>query len=181
LSKGSSFDYTTNSYNAAPPSGGTPADLLNVYFAYQNQSGWVYDPLSQSYLRYVDTSEYDQAGQLHPDTDRLTGRQLQVENIIVLYARHEVVSPTNLDIHLDRGSVGPAVLFRNGKLFKIEWTMPSGPGGASGPIMFQDAGGNPAPLAPGHTWVILATPDSTLEQTSSGQWLLSFAQPPGAR
>ena len=78
--KGHDFDYSSNIYSDQPPPHGVPASLLKVYIAYQNQSGWAYDPISQSYLRYVDTSEYDEAGVLHPDTDRLTGRQLHVEN-----------------------------------------------------------------------------------------------------
>ncbi len=177
--KGSDFNYASNLYSEQVPTGGGPASLLKVYFAYQNQSGWAYDPISQSYLRYVDTSEYDQAGALHPDTDRLTGRQLHFENLIVLYAKHEVVSPTNLDIHLDRGRSGKAVLFRNGQMFKITWSNAADQGQVR-PIRFLGRDGRPIALAPGHTWVIVVTPDSKLEETAAGQWLLSFAQPEGA-
>ena len=180
--KGSDFNYSGNSYSTNAPNGGIPASLLKVYFAYQNQSGWVYDPLYRGYLRYVDTSEYDQAGVLHPDVDRLTGRQLHVENLIVLYARHEVVSPTNLDIHLDPEKSGKGVLFRNGQMFKLVWsTKSAGNGHGKHPIRFLQADGKPMPLAPGHTWVIVVTPDSRLEQTTAGKWLLSFAQPEGAK
>ncbi len=126
----------------------------------------------------MDTSEYDQAGILHPDTDRLTGRQLHVENLIVMYARHEVISPTNLDIHLDRGKDGKAVLFRDGRMFKITWSNAAEDGR---PLRFLGNDGKPVPLAPGHTWVIVVTSDTKLEETAAGQWLLSFAQPPGAK
>ncbi len=173
--KGSDFNYATNAFSQAPPSGGSPASLLKVYFSYQNQSGWAYDPLSQSYLRYVDTSEFDQAGALHPDTDRLTGRQLGVQNLIVLYAEHDVVSPTNLDIHLDRGATGKAVLFRNGKMFSITWS------NRVQPIQFLGPDGKPFALEPGHTWILVVTPDSKLEETVPGQWQLTFTQPPGAQ
>jgi hypothetical protein len=183
-SKGSDFDYTSNLFADDVPTGGSDATLLKVYFAYQNQSGWAYDPLSQSYLRYVDTSEYDLAGVLHPDTDRLTGRQLHVENLIVLYAKHEVVSPTNLDIHLDAGEDGKAVLFRNGKSFKITWSTALAEQQHKAdirPIQFLSKAGSPVALAPGHTWIIVVTPDSKLKETAAGQWLLSFAQPEGAK
>jgi len=178
---GSKFNYASNTYSADAPSGGSSASLLKVYIAYQNQSGWAYDPLSQSYLRYVDTSEYDQAGVLHPDADRLTGRQLHVENLIVLYAEHEVVSPTNLDIHLDEGKTGRAVLFRGGSMFKIKWSTEQDDRGGVRPIRFVDSNGELMPLEPGHTWIIVVTPDTKLEETAPGQWLLSFAQPEGAR
>ncbi len=181
--KGSGFDYSSNAFSDATPADGQPASLLKVYFAYLNQSGWVYDPLSQAYLRYVDTSEYDQAGVLHPDTDRLTGRQLSVQNVIILYARHEVISPTNLDIHLDPGLTGDAALFRTGQMFKIKWSTAPEPdnGGRVRPIQFLGTDGKPVALEPGHTWVIVVTPDSKLEETKPGQWQLTFTQPPGAK
>ena len=173
--KGSDFNYAGNAFSETPPTGGQPASLLKLYFAYQNQSGWAYDPLSQSYLRYVDTSDFDQAGVLHADTDRLTSRQLSVQNAILLYAEHQVISPTNLDIHLDRGATGNAVLFRNGQMFKITWSADEGP------IQFLDKDGKPVGMEPGHTWVIVVTPDSKLDETEAGQWLLTFTQPPGAK
>jgi hypothetical protein len=173
--KSSDFNYTGNAFSEIPPSGGSPAPLLRVYFAYLNQSGWAYDPLSQSYLRYVDTSEYDQAGALHPDSDRLTGRQLSVQNVIILYAEHAVISPTNLDIHLDKGATGKAVLFRNGQRFSITWS------NRLQPLRFLGADGKPVALKPGHTWVIIVTPDSKLEEMEPGHWLLTFSQPPGAK
>ncbi|MGE5073019.1 MAG: SdrD B-like domain-containing protein [Anaerolineae bacterium] len=178
---GSDFDYASNLYSSDPPGGGMPASILKVYYSYQNQSGWAYDPLSQSYLRYVDTSEYDEAGVLHPDTDRLTGRQLSVQDVVVLSASHDVVSPTNLDIHLDEGKQGKAVLFRNARMFKITWSTKPWPDGEPRPIQFLGEDGKPVPLAPGHTWVIVVTPDSRLTETAPGRWLLSFKPPPGAK
>lgn len=181
--KGSDFNYASNAYAATPPPGGQPASLLKEYFAYLNQSGWAYDSISQSYLRYVDTSEFDQAGVLHPEIDRLTGRQLSVQNVVMIYAEHQVISPTNLDIHLDRGATGKAVLFRNGRMYDITWTTAEQPGddGQVRPIHFLANDGNPVALEPGHTWVIVVTPDSKLEETGRGQWQLTFAQPPGAK
>jgi hypothetical protein len=180
--KGSDFDYSSNLYSETPPPHGEAATRLKIYFAYQNQSGWTYDPLSQAYLRYVDTSEFDQAGVLHPDTDRLTGRQLSVQNVIILYAVHDVVSPTNLDIHLNPGRTGEAVLFRGGELYRIAWSVPEADGGKQvRPIQFIGSDGRPVALEPGHTWIIVVTPDSKLEETNPGQWQLTFSQPPGAK
>ena len=180
--KGSDFDYASNLFAEETPSGGAPASKLNVYFAYQNQSGWIYDPLYQAYLRYVDTSEYDQAGILHPDTDRLTGRQLHFENLIVMFAEHQVISPTNLDIHLDPGKTGKALLVRDGQMFKIKLRT-SGPaeGNNPRPISFVNADDSLVPLRPGHSWIIVVTPDTTVEEKSAGQWLLNFKQPEGAK
>jgi len=174
--KGSEFNYASNLYSDAVPPFGRPASQLNVYIAYQNQSGWFYDPLYRAYLRYVDTSEYEQAGVLYADTDRLTGRQLHFENVVVLFTQHDIISPTNLNIRLDPGWQGDALLFRDGQAFKIRWSAAEGR-----PIAFLDAGGEPVALRPGHTWVLVVTPDSTIEEESPGVWQLKFRAPEGAQ
>ncbi len=182
--KGSDFDYTSNAYAEMPPPGGTPATDLHVYFAYQNQSAWEYDPLYQGYIRYVDTADYDTAGVLHPDTDRLTGRQIAVSNVIVLFAKHEVVEPTNLDIHLDPGKSGPALLFRDGLAFQAQWqTQSLAEQAATGvhPIQFLTPAGDPIPLKPGHTWIIVVTPETSVAPAAPGDWQLNFFMPQGAQ
>jgi hypothetical protein len=76
------------------------------------------------------------------------------------------------------------VLLRNGKSFKITWSTAQDPSETNGglrPIRFLGSNGAPVPLEPGHTWIIVVTPDSKLEETSPGEWLLSFAQPEGAK
>ena len=183
--KGSNFDYTSNLYAEVPQTESVPASKLNVYIAYQNQSGWVYDPLYQAYLRYVDTSDYDQAGILHADIDRLTGRQLHFENIIILFAKHKVLSPTNIDIHLDSGKIGDALLLRDGQMFDIKWSTVLNEDeqttGMRHPIRFLNMDDTPASLKPGHTWIVVVTPESIMEEKSAAVWTLTFSQPPGAK
>ncbi|MGE5248668.1 MAG: SdrD B-like domain-containing protein [Bacteroidota bacterium] len=179
------FNYASNLFNAVPPAGGLPGTQLDVYFALLNQSGWKYDPLMQSYLRYTDTTEKEKAGQLHPDTDRLTGRQLHFENLIVLFAEHQVIAPTILDMDLSQGAYGPAVLFRDGQAYNIRWSTRSGEyekkTGLRRPIQWQNADGSPFPLKPGHTWVLIVTPFSPLTDTGAGLWKLRFAAPEGSK
>jgi hypothetical protein len=181
---GSTFDYSGYVYQDQPPEGGEPASQLWVDVAYQNQSAWYYDPLLQGYYRYVDTSEKDQAGILHAEVDRLTTRQLHVENLIVLFAKHKVISPTNLDILLDPGRTGKALLFRDGLKFNIDWSTvraKNADGEGTRPIQFLQKDGQLAPLKPGHTWILVVTPETTVEAKTAGQWLLSFIQPFGAK
>ena len=97
-----------------PPADSRPQAPLRCTLHTRTSPAGTTTRASQSYLRYVDTSEIEEAGILHPETDRLTGRQLQVQNIIVVFAKHEVISPTNLDILLDPGRTGKAMLFRDG-------------------------------------------------------------------
>lgn len=183
-SPNSNIDYASNVFASEPPAGGVPASELHVFIAYLNQSGWKYDALSQSYWRFVDEASSETAGVLHPEVDRLTGRQLQFENVIVLFAKHDVISPTNLDIHLEANLTGGAILFRDGMRYDIQWSTMIGESdlqeGRRRPILFFDEG-RPFPLKPGRTWVIVVTPETTVTERSAGKWLLNFSQPPGAK
>jgi hypothetical protein len=178
------FNYASNLYTVEPPEGGLPGTELDVYFALLNQSGWKYDPLMHSYLRFADNSEKGTAGELHPDTDRLTGRQLHFENLVVLFTDHVVISPTNLDIDLAQGGLGPAYLFRDGHSYPIRWSTRSGEyekkTGFRRPIQWINADGSPAALKPGHTWVIIVTPFSSFTDAGEGIWKLRFAPPEGS-
>lgn len=180
------IDYASNIFSDEPPAGGAPADNLHVFIAYLNQSGWRYDALSQSYWRFVDDASSDTAGILHPEVDRLTSRQLQFENVIVLFAKHDVVSPTNLDIHLEANLTGGAILFRDGLKYDIQWSTDLSEeelqSGQRKPIRFLYAGEDKLfPLKLGQTWVIVVTLETTVTEESSGEWLLRFSQPEGAK
>jgi hypothetical protein len=180
------IDYSSNVYAAQPPDGGAAASRLDVDIAWLNQSAWAYDPLYQSWWRYVDNADPSTAGQLHTEVDRLTGRQLHFENVIVLYAQHEVISPTNLSIHLEQDWVGDALLFRDGRKYDIRWNTVASEAeiesGRRKPIRFlYPDDKTPFPLKPGHTWIVVVTPETAVTETSPGEWLLQFSQPAGAK
>jgi hypothetical protein len=177
------FNYASNLYTEQVPSGGFHASQINVFFASLNQSGWTYDPLYRAWLRYVDNADKNNRGVLHADTDRLTGRQLYFDNVIVLMADTEVVSPTNIDIKLDQGNENYASLFRDGEMFRIKWNTKSGEyeqrTGFRRPIQFLNMDGTPAALKPGHTWVIIVTPFSYFQEGQTGTYLVRYAAPDG--
>ena len=181
--KSSDFNYDSNLYMDQPPAGGVPASQINVFYANLDQSGWTYDPLYQSWLRSTDTSDPNSAGVLHLDTDRLNGRQLHFENVIIVMADTDVVEPTNLDIHLDPGNTNDAFLFRDGLMYKIKWSTLAGDyekkTGFERPIRFINADGSPAALKPGHTWVIIVTPFSYLAEGQGGSYLIRYIPPQG--
>jgi hypothetical protein len=179
-------NYASNIYSLDVPEGGLPANRLDVYFAWLNQSAWAYDAASQSWWRYVDTADPQAAGILRPEVDRLNNRQLQFENVIVLFAEHDVVSPTNLDIRLEQDWVDDALLFRDGRVYPIRWstvaTADELNSGVRRPIRFFYPDGKTLfPLKPGHTWVTVVTPLTAVTETSAGNWLLQFSQPEGAK
>jgi hypothetical protein len=110
---------------------------------------------------------------------------LQVENVILIMAEVDVVSPTNLDIHLEQGDEGPAILFRDGMKYEIRWSTKSTEfekrTGQRRPMSFFNLDGTPAALKPGHTWVIVYTPWSRVEERSAGVWYLRYSPPAGAQ
>ncbi len=179
------FNYTSNLFTEEAPAGGVPVQQINVYVALLNQSGWTYDPLIGAWQRFIDDADKATAGQLHADTDRLTGRQLHFENFIIIQTEHDVVSPTNLDIHLEQGSEGYAFLFRDGKKYDIRWSTRSDDfeknSGTRRPIHFINSDGSPAPLKPGQTWIFVATPYSAITDEGDGVWKLRYYAPEGSK
>lgn len=179
------FNYSGNLFKEEAPLGGVPANQLNIYVGYLNQSGWTYDPLYGSWLRFVDDAKTETAGQLHPEVDRLTGRQLNFENVILVYTEHDVITPTNLDIHLELGLYGSAVLFRDGMKYDIRWNMKADEfekkTGLPRPIKFSNADGSPMALKPGSTWIFVATPYSVLSDEGDSVWRLRYYPPDGAK
>jgi hypothetical protein len=185
-SKNGTVDYSSNVFDTVPPAGGVAASKLHVYIAYLNQSAWVYDAASESYWRYVDDADFETAGIVYLETDRLTNRQLQFENVIVLFTGHDVISPTNLDIHLEENDTGYALLFRDGQMYDIFWsTLLSEEEKQTGRhklIQFVNPDDKTLmPLKPGRTWILVVTPDTPVTDQGGGKWFLDFVQPDGAK
>ncbi len=190
-SRSDDFTYASNIFSETPPAGGLAANRIDMYVAYLNQSAWVYDPLAGSYWRYVDDTTFENAGILHAEIDRLTGRQLQFENIIVLEVEQEVFEydgsplPAILDTDLELGDGGFAYLFRDGMKYDIRWSLAAREyekeTGQARPIYFVDANGNPVPLKPGQTWLFVATPYSFITNQMDNSWSVRFTPPEGSQ
>jgi hypothetical protein len=180
---GEPFNYTGNLFSESIPAGGVPVTDLMVFYSLLNQSKWVYDPLYDAWLRYTDQA--DGSGVFVPDTDRLTGKQIYFDNVIVMIANHIVESPSKIDIEIGIGNKGEAYLFRDGRMYKINWTTKAGDyeksTGLRRPVQFTDESGNPVALKPGHTWVHIMTPFSFVTELSPGQWKARFIAPAGAK
>lgn len=115
------------------------------------------------------------------ERDRLTGRQLLFENIILLIVEHHARSEVWIDIDLQPGTMGRAYLFRDGQMYPIYWSTVAGPYEQATqllrPVRFVDANRNPFPLKPGHTWISIFTPASNVSEKSPGVWLARFIAP----
>ena len=143
-------------FDVQPPKSGKPAPSLWIFYAYKNQVFWRYNEADGSYHRWQDNAD----GQTFIEqTDRLNGEPLTYENVIVLFADHEVTRKYLIDIDLTYVERGKALLFRDGIMQEIYWTTRSAEyektTGRLRPIRFIDADGNPFPLKPGQTWIEL--------------------------
>jgi hypothetical protein len=178
--KAKAFNLTGNQFSLQPPQGGQEASRLWVFYAFLNQVLWTYDPASQAYLRQQDIA--DGSGKFYPSTDRLTGEQLAFENVVVLFARHNVLNSTHTLIDLDLLYTGDkAYLFRDGKVYPIYWTTANGAyekkSGLLRPLRFVDKAGNPFPLKPGKTWVEVVDVTATMVEKEPGYWKARFYAP----
>ena len=179
------FNYAGNMFSDEPPAGGEPVTELQEYWAFLNQSKWTYDAASESWWRYIDKSSPATAGELYPHMERLTGRQLQFENVILMFPEHTVITPTIIDVNLAPGNQGDAYLFRDGQMYKIKWSTVATDyqqeTGRGQPMRFLNPDGTPAALKPGKTWVIMHSQQSYLEQLKEGVFRARFVAPPGAK
>ena len=175
------INYSGNLFDATPPTGGQPARELNALWNWQDQSLFRYDPLSGAYQRFANLP--DTPLSFYPQTDRLTNQQLLYDNVIVMYVEYIAHAETLLDINLQIGNMGRSDLFRNGQVYHIYWnTIAQGyeqQTQLARPIRFTDAQGNPVPLAPGHTWVLVFTTASVVYEKNPGSalWTGEFHAP----
>jgi hypothetical protein len=77
----------------------------------------------------------------------------------VLFADHHACHGTVIDIDLAYQHKNPALLLRDGKLYEIFWTTRNDEYERASckvrPIRFIDADGEPFPLKPGQTWMMI--------------------------
>ena len=141
---------------AAAPAGGTPISTLRIDWQVGNTvAEWRYDPGSQSYARWIDTSTMPTLTQ-HIDT--LNGQAITAANIVVIYAKyvtsniHESDSssePFFFSYDIELYGSGPAKLFRDGQMYELTWTRDQQKGGLP---RLTDANGNAVPFRPGNIW-----------------------------
>ncbi len=146
--------------------GGRDAHSLWVFYAYKNQVFWRFNADDGTYHRWQDNAD---GSTFIEQTDRLNGEPLKYENVIVLFADHEVENTYLIDIDLLYVLKGKAALFRDGQMYDIYWTTKSEEyektTGKLRPIRFIDAEGDPFPLKPGQTWIELVPNYTPLWET----------------
>ena len=145
-----------NVFDAHVPDGGVPGDTFWFIYNSLNQIVWQYDEAMGVYYRYADQANGETYQRL---VDGMTGENVDISNVIMLSAYHRYCTFKAFDIDLYGMPSMPAVLFRDGQKYNIHWTTANTDfeleTGKRRPIRFIDDEGNPFPLKPGATWIIL--------------------------
>jgi hypothetical protein len=148
------MNLTGMSFDSQPPENGKKAQSLWIFYAYKNQIFWRYNETDRSYHRWQDKAD---GSTFVEQTDRLNSEPLTYENVVVLFADHDVQKATLIDLNLLFVKRGKALLFRDGVMQEIYWTTISEEyektTGRLRPIRYVDAEGNPIAFKPGQTWV----------------------------
>jgi hypothetical protein len=136
-------------FSDEPPEGGSPATSIEILYTPKYASAeYQYDPGREAYLRSI-------FGE--PHRDELTGEQIAVRNVVVLYANHletDIVEDSTgpriyYSIEIQIWGEGKAIVFRDGQAFEGKWVRPQ----RHDLVRFVDDAGNPIPLKPGNTWI----------------------------
>jgi len=98
------------SFKLDAPAGGQPGIQVFVHYSGAIYNHWDYDAASGKYLRFSETTTGNNVGQTEQYaqlTDRLTKQPIAFDNVVILYAIHDLYSPGIYDILLS-GSGGCA-------------------------------------------------------------------------
>ncbi len=165
-------DLNGMSFNKTLPEGGQPVNQIYVHYSSAIYNRWDYDTSTGTYMRYSDTADASagiQSEKYAQLTDRLTNQPVAFDNIVVLYANHELYSPGIYDIQLI-GS-GDAYAFRDGQAYKVKWQR-----GATDVVSLTNPDGSPFAFKPGSTCFEVVGLNSTLTQTDQS-WRFTHIMP----
>ncbi len=103
---------------------------------------YTYDRPSNTYLRFT-------GGRAH--TDKLTRRQIQVKNVVLLFVPKEKVVDKKGRIELKTVGTGNAVFMKDGKAMTVKWSKASD----RARTLFKDKYGKPVQFNRGNTWITI--------------------------
>lgn len=111
---------------------------------------YVYDSKLGTHLRYINDN---------PHTDRESGNQIKVKNVIVQYAKHSSMNTKEGHIDVELTGSGKAQYFINGTTFTGTWKKES----KTSPTLFYDENNKQITLQPGNTWIQVVPLDFKLD------------------
>jgi hypothetical protein len=156
-------------FSEEPPAMDSPASSLRVRFLTNKAiAQWRYNPQDKKYYRSSETDRGN--GDMAPLTDRLTGQQLSVSNLIVVYVNY--IRRNGDEIYeLELFGGGKALFLRDGMVETGVWRLPK----IDRPLQFYGPDG-PFNLRPGVSWIALVE-DTSTESHTGDAWQVEFGMP----
>jgi len=160
-------------FQIEPPPGDASGASLRVEYANFSIMEWAYDGEGGEYHLWME-ADTEEGLQLAPITDRNNDQPVTFENLIVMYAEYVEYAPSLHDIKIqDIVDYQPALLFRDGVVAYGTWRVPE----PDRPIIFETPEGEPLPLKPGKTWIVIVGLSSRTFQPVGGHWQINFDLP----
>jgi hypothetical protein len=180
-------------FDTLTPVDGKPAAQVFVRFSGAIYNRWDYDPASKRYQRYAETqNDINRVNEVYALlTDKLTGKPIAVDNLVMVCVPHKVVTKTTESEIIDilpspaGGSVvscdgkqyeagsGPAFAAREGQLYPLTWKRQK----TTDLIGLFDADGKPYAYKPGQTWFEVIGASSSVK-TQGNIWKFDFKMAP---
>jgi len=175
IDEGITPDLPGTLFNSETPAGGKKAEKITILFNYYNRGEWHYDPPSGKYLRWIeDMEDEDEVYDMIPLVDRVTNEQLAFSNVIILFAHYIEYAPSVHDVDIQKNTEGKrAVFFRDGQMFAGTWKTVND----TDPIQLFNTEGNPMPLKPGNSWIVITEEMSIFHEPNPGDWEMFFFLP----
>ncbi|MEJ2208240.1 MAG: DUF3048 domain-containing protein [Anaerolineae bacterium] len=138
-------------FSAEAPEGGEPATHVHIPYPHREMIvDYRYDADKGVYLRWDGNV---------PHLDAASGEQIEVTNVVVVYANHvdtdifeDEPRRNHPSVQIQLWGTGPAVVFRDGVAYEGLWARPQ----RNDMLVFRDPTGQiPIPLKPGNTWIEL--------------------------
>ncbi len=163
-------------FNLIVPENGITGKQVFTRYSGDSYNRWDYDPASNRYLRFQDNVfDQGQGEEYAPMVDRLTNEQIGADNVVILFAKHSYYykTATSEIVRINLNGYGKAIVFRDGKAFKVNWARPK-----SGEVVFLTYDdGSRFPLHPGVTWFQVVGTSSKVAQEENGIWRFGFMIP----
>ncbi len=162
-------------FDPRPPQSDHPGLFIGINFGVENRAEWLYNPERGTYQKWIETGESENGRLVMiPHVDKLTQKQLEVSNLIILFADYIQYAPTLHDITIWGNTTGEkAVFFRDGVMTVGSWRTVA----QDKPIQFFNQYNLPFSLKPGKTWIVIASLQSPLEEPAPGKFELKFYLP----
>ena len=142
------------SFSETPPEFAA-SEAATIHIPYPNGNGveWRYDTGTGRYLRF-------QSGA--PHMDRATSKQISADNVIVVFAEHELTnivedSLGTLSVKIHLYGFGDLRVFRNAKIYEGTWRAND-----QSPPRWFGPGEQPITLKPGRTWIQVVRTDDRI-------------------